>query len=278
MVLANYGLSGAHLAPICKDLNIPLLVIFHGHDATDKKLLSQYTVKYKTLFGIAASIIVVSQDMRTRIIKMGADPDKIAVVPCGVNVSKFKPAEVAKEKLFLAVGRFVAKKGPLYTIQAFHEVLKKYPDAKLVMVGGHKGLHGKCAQLVESLGMQHAVLFPGVLNQDQIREYMGKAMAFVQHSVTAPNGDMEGTPVSILEASASGLPVVSTLHGGIKDAIVHEKTGFLVEEGDVQGMANYMMKILENPEQVLPWVRQVGCILRQTMDKQIKLESCMPWQ
>jgi glycosyltransferase involved in cell wall biosynthesis len=248
VVLANYGLAAAHLVPICKDVNIPLLAIFHGHDATDKKLLKEYVPKYRKLFAVAASVIVVSQEMRARIIQMGAPQEKISVVPCGVDPSKFKPGEAAKEKLFLAVGRFVAKKGPLLTIQAFHEVWKKHADATLVMVGGSKGLYAKCVELVNSLGMEKAVLFPGVLSQDQIRAYMARAMAFVQHSVTAPNGDMEGTPVSILEASASGLPVVSTLHGGIKDAILHGKTGFLVEEGDVQGMANYMIQVLENPE------------------------------
>lgn len=248
VVLANYGLSAAHLAPICRDLKIPLLVIFHGHDATDKKLLRQYVNKYRALFRYASSIVVVSNDMQKRIIQMGADQGKIQVVPCGVDLQKFKPLEVQRGRMFLAVGRFVAKKGPLLTIQAFNKVWKKNPDAMLIMVGAHKGLHEQCVQLVASLGMETAVVFPGILKQEDIRVFMGNASAFVQHSLTAPNGDMEGTPVSILEASATGLPVISTYHGGISDAVVHEKTGFLVQEGDISGMASYMTKILENPE------------------------------
>ena len=246
VVLANYGLSAAHLVPVCRDLDIPLLAIFHGHDATDKKLLMQYVKKYNELFAYAAFIITVSQDLRNGIVKLGADPAKVKVIPCGVDVSKFKPSGAEKEDLFLAVGRFVKKKGPLYTIQAFHRVWKKHPTAKLVMVGGKSGLFSKCRKLVNSLGMQQSVVFSGVLGQHEISELMGKALAFVQHSVTAPNGDTEGTPVSILEASASGLPVISTLHGGIKDAVVHGKTGFLVGEGDVEGMARYMISVLED--------------------------------
>jgi colanic acid/amylovoran biosynthesis glycosyltransferase len=107
-------------------------------------------------------------------------------------------------------------------------------------------LFEECNKLVRSLGIQQAVSFPGILRQGEISALMGKALAFVQHSVTAPNGDMEGTPVSILEAGASGLPVISTFHGGIKDAVVHDKTGFLVNEGDVQGMADFMIRILED--------------------------------
>ena len=65
--------------------------------------------------------------------------------------------------------------------------------------------------------------------------------------VTAVNGDTEGTPVGILEACASGLPIISTLHGGIKDAVNHAKTGYLVEENNVENMANYMIQVCENP-------------------------------
>lgn len=246
VVLANYGISAAHLVPVCRNLGIPLLVIFHGHDATDKKLLRQYANKYKTLFAYATYIITVSQDMRASMMELGADPARIQVVPCGVDVFKFKPSLVAKDDLFIAVGRFVAKKGPLHTLDAFHRVWQKYPTTKLVLVGNKTGLFEECNKIVHALGMQEAVAFPGILRQGEISALMGKALAFVQHSVTAPNGDMEGTPVSVLEACASGLPVISTFHGGIKDAVVHEKTGFLVDEGDVEGMAGYMIKMLEN--------------------------------
>ncbi|MFP3867397.1 MAG: glycosyltransferase, partial [Desulfobacteraceae bacterium] len=61
-------------------------------------------------------------------------------------------------------------------------------------------------------------------------------------------GDSEGTPVAVLEAGACGLPVVATHHGGIKDSVVHGETGFLVDEGDIVGMAAYMLKLAQEPE------------------------------
>lgn len=247
VVLANYGISGAHLLPICRGINLPLIVIFHGHDATDKKLVRRYTEHYKQLFAYCSRIVAVSNDMRDKLITLGADSAKISVIPCGVNLKKFSPAQGNKEPLFLAVGRFVNKKGPLYTIRAFHEVWKKHPEAKLIMVGAHQGLYQACAQLVNSLDMQDAVSFPGIIPHEEVRKLMDRAFAFVQHSVTAPNGDMEGTPVSILEAAASGLPVVSTFHGGIKDAVIHEQTGYLTTEGDTEAMTTYMIRLLENP-------------------------------
>jgi glycosyltransferase involved in cell wall biosynthesis len=92
---------------------------------------------------------------------------------------------------------------------------------------------------------------------------MRNSLAFVQHSLTAPNGDTEGTPVGIMEASASGLPVVSTRHGGIPDAVIHEKTGYLVEEGDDKAMGQHMIKLCENPEHA----REMGLAGRKHMQE-----------
>ena len=76
---------------------------------------------------------------------------------------------------------------------------------------------------------------------------MLQARAFVQHSMTAPGGDSEGTPVAILEASAAGLPVVSTRHAGIPDVVVEGTTGFLVDEGDTDGMARHLVALADDP-------------------------------
>lgn len=255
VVFGNYGISASHLVPACKALNIPLVAIFHGHDATDRKLLSQYQKRYLKLFAYASYIVAVSEEMRQRLIKLGANPNKTRLVPYGINTSMFQPeTNVFTEKKLLAVGRFTAKKGPLHTINAFYQVLQKFPDATLTMVGKKGGLYFECEKRVNELGIQNSVLFTGILSQDEIAKLMKTSLAYVQHSITAPNGDMEGTPLSILEASASGLPVVSTLHGGIKEAIIHGKTGFLVEETDEEAMAKYIIKLCANPE----WAKEMG--------------------
>jgi glycosyltransferase involved in cell wall biosynthesis len=144
----------------------------------------------------------------------------------------------------------VDKKGPLFTIRAFHEAWKKHPEVRLIMVGAHKGLYQACVKLVNSLDMQDVVSFPGMISHKEVQKLMNRAFAFIQHSVTASNGDMEGTPVSILEAAASGLPVISTFHGGIKDAVIHEQTGYLAAEGDTGAMAGYIIRLLEDPVRV----------------------------
>ncbi|MEY8780738.1 glycosyltransferase family 4 protein [Allomuricauda sp. XS_ASV26] len=247
VVLANYGMSASHMVAPCKALNIPLIVIFHGHDATDKKLLNEYKHKYVKLFDYASNIIVVSNDMKSQLIGLGAPKSKIQIIPCGVNTSMFESnTEPAQQKTFLAVGRLTAKKGPLYTIKAFNSVLQKHPDSKLIFVGNKNGLYNECQDLISNLGIGKSVTFTGILSQKEISILMKSSLAFVQHSITAPNGDMEGSPVSIMEAASSGLPIVSTKHAGIKELVVHDKTGFLVDEKDVNKMAEYMIELCDN--------------------------------
>ena len=167
VVLANYGMSASHMVPACRALNIPLIVIFHGHDATDKKLLHKYKNKYKILFKYASSIIVVSHDMKLRLINLGADKEKIHVVPCGVDTSKFiYNKENVQPKTFLAVGRLTAKKGPLHTIRAFYQVLQKHPDSKLIFVGNTTDLYDECQNLISELKIEKSITFVCILASD----------------------------------------------------------------------------------------------------------------
>ena len=111
---------------------------------------------------------------------------------------------------------------------------------------GQGPLFEETQTLIKQLGLQHAITLPGVLKTDDIKKLLGKARVFVQHSVTAQDGDKEGTPVTILEAGSSGLAIVSTRHAGIKEAVIDGETGYLVDEHNIDGMANYMIKFAED--------------------------------
>lgn len=246
IVLAEYGFTGAMVSAACKISNIPLIIHFHGTDAHNIKLVRKYQSLYKSTFAYASAVIVVSKDMENAIKKLGAPAERIHLLPYGVNTKMFTSLKInITEKNFLSVGRFVEKKSPSSVIKAFKKVTEVYPDARLWMVG-EGPLFKSSKELVSNLNLNKEVTFTGVLNQESIYQLMKQMCCFVQHSVTALNGDMEGTPNSILEAAAVGLPVVSTYHAGIKEAVIHEKTGFLVEEHDIDGMAGYMIKIAKD--------------------------------
>lgn len=248
VVLAEYGMAGAAVLPVCQKTKTPLVVHFHGYDAYDQRILKKYQNIYRELFAEASAIIAVSQDMKQQLLQLGASPEKVHYNPYGVNLSIFQQANPAQNPPnLIAVGRFVNKKAPHITILAFNEVVKQYPEARLYMIGNGLLLK-KCQKLVKSLKLSHQVKFLGACSHEEVANRMQQARAFVQHSVRTKHGDSEGTPVAVLEASASGLPVISTRHAGIKDVVVDKQTGLLCEEGEIEAMAMNMLQVIASPQ------------------------------
>jgi glycosyltransferase involved in cell wall biosynthesis len=126
-------------------------------------------------------------------------------------------------------------------------------------------LHDVCSKLIKALHVEHAVELKGIVDHAGVAALMQESRVFVQHSLVPASGDSEGTPVAILEAGAAGLPVVSTRHAGIIDAVIHGKTGFLVNEGDIDAMAEYLYQLLANPELASKMGRIAGNISMQTL-------------
>jgi glycosyltransferase involved in cell wall biosynthesis len=246
-LLAEYGLTGVTLMEVCAAARVPMIVHFHGFDAYHETPLNRLGRQYPRMFESCAAVIAVSRDMEKQLLALGAVREKLHYIPYGVDVQLFQGADPATAApVFLAVGRFVDKKAPHLTILAFRKVLERCPQARLVMVGDGD-LWEACKQLVRALGVGAAVELRGPQTHDEVAVAMRSARVFVQHSVQASYGDSEGTPVAVLEASAAGLPIVSTLHAGIKDVVVHGETGFLVAECDVDTMAQHMIELALNP-------------------------------
>lgn len=244
LVLAQYGITAHRIVKICKYLNIPLITHFHGYDASMKSQIEACN-NYKEVFAYSSYVIAVSLSMQKHLIELGCYKEKLVYNTYGPDSSFLEIKPQFSEPIFIGLGRFVEKKAPYYTILAFKQVVEKFPNAKLVL-GGQGELFEVCNNLVRYSQLENNVLFPGVLSRDEFAGYLSKGLAFVQHSVTALSGDQEGTPVAVLEASASGLPVIATKHAGIPDVILDGETGFLVEEHDVDVMAEKMIQLLED--------------------------------
>jgi glycosyltransferase involved in cell wall biosynthesis len=143
----------------------------------------------------------------------------------------------------LAVGRLVEKKAPHLTIRAFAEVARRFPEARLDMIGDGP-LMDRCRALVEEHGLATRVRLHGAQPSNVVARFMAEASLFVQHSVTAPNGDTEGFGISLIEAMASEVPLVVTRHNGFVEIVLDGETGLLVDEHDVSGMAEAMATLL----------------------------------
>jgi colanic acid/amylovoran biosynthesis glycosyltransferase len=245
VVLGEYGPTAALMTPACEMAGVPLVAHFHGYDASNYNTIREYSGRYQRMFRYAASVISVSQPMTDALISLGCSPATIVYNPYGPLPAFFEIEPDYQSNTLIAVGRHTGQKAPYLTLEAFRLVLKVCPDLRLVIIGDGE-LFEISERLVTAWGIQDRVELVGSAPPEVVRARMKEAFAFVQHSLRARNGDAEGMPVAILEAGAAGLPVVSTLHAGIPEAVVDGKTGFLVEEGDVVAMAARIIELAQD--------------------------------
>lgn len=246
-LLANYGPVGVSVADACLKANVKLVVHYHGFDAYEYKTIEKFGKAYQHMFRYADKLVAVSTEMKDKLVSLGADRDKIAFISCGINLQRFTSTDpTANPPVLINIGRFTPKKGPDLLIKAFKIVHDAIPEARLEMVGEGE-LFGYAQALATELGLKDAITFTGILPTEEIIKRLHHSRIYVQHSLRPPSGDSEGTPVSVLEACACALPVVSTRHAGIKDAVLEQVSGLLVDEGDYQGMAHAIITLLEDP-------------------------------
>lgn len=257
LVHAHFGPSGLEILPLVKELGIPLLVTFHGYDASTLLQNKNYVKQLKELFDYAY-IIAVSKNIRDKLIQYGADPSRLIVHYIGVPLQDFKfyRRKALNEKArnneliyFLQVSNFVEKKGHKYTIRAFKEFIDFYPNSKLIL-SGDGPLRSSIEDLCNKLNLNHYVEFVGKVTKPKVINLMKKADVFLHHSVTAENGDQEGIPTAIMEAMGTGLTVVSTYHSGIPELIKDGNNGFLVFEKDIKGYVEKLKRILNTDNSI----------------------------
>jgi glycosyltransferase involved in cell wall biosynthesis len=246
VILVEYGNYAHRTINLFKKSKLPIVVHFHGYDASVYEEIKRAD-NYKSVFAYAKKIVVVSRVMEQKLISMGCPSDKIVYNVYGARPEFYNVNPSLKKNQFLSVGRFVDKKAPYYTILAFKNIVKHYPQAKLLLAGDGS-LKECCENLVRYFNLSNNIQFLGVISAEEYQVLLSESLAFVQHSITTSDGDMEGTPLSVLEASLAGLPVISTYHAGIQDVIIHGKTGLLSKEHDVDSMANHLLMLLKDKD------------------------------
>ena len=246
-VLAEYGFTGALIADTCRDLRIPFSVLFHGVDASAHLRLPLTLRRYRHMFPLAKDLIAVSRFLADRLVEVGAPPEKMRVVPCGVDPARFPPGTPEPGRV-VVIGRLTEKKAPHLAIRAFAAALQgeRFPAARLHVVGDGP-LRAACERAVAETGAGARITLHGPLPHAEVAALTRRAQIFVQHSVTAANGDTEGAPVAVAEAMMTGLPVVATRHSGIPEQVEDGVTGLLVPEGDVAGMGAAIAALLADP-------------------------------
>jgi len=240
VVLGEYLDQFIDFVPLLYRMRIPYVVQGHGIDlsaALRKPGAAERNLTYRS----ARAVLTRCEFHRRRLIEIGLPADKIHVNPGGVDVPSEPPLRIpGAHKRFLAVGRMVPKKGPIYLLEAFRLAAVQDPEITLDYIGGGQ-LFPAAKQFVDVCGLQERVRLHGPASEETKHRLFGECGVFVQHSITDPEtGDEEGLPAAIQEAMAQGMAVISTRHAGIPEAVEHGVTGLLVEERDAAGMARAM--------------------------------------
>lgn len=252
LVLCHFGPVGRRAALALSDnRGCELWTIFHGYD------MSQYVKKhgsavYSHLFRRADRCLAVNRLWLRRLEEMGCPKDKTMLLRMGIDMDRFDYAspsmDVDREIRILSVGRLVEKKGVEFGLRAAAEFgrLRPHMNWRYEIVG-EGPLHRPLKNLAAELGIREQVLFSGAASAAEVRAKMTQADIFMLPSVTGRDGDMEGIPVALMEAMASGLPVLSSFHSGIPELIDHEVSGLLSPERDYASLAKSLCRLVDDP-------------------------------
>lgn len=243
---AHFGPVGEQFRFARRACGIPLVVSFHGYDATTYPRLHGSGC-YRRLLQQADLVTVNSESTRRRIETLGCPASKIRFLPTGLDPAAFAFRERVLPDdgsvTLLTVARLVPIKGVEYALRAFAQVLRSYPKARYSIIGDGP-LRASLVQLSQSLGISHAVTFHGACDGVAVRAAMQSADAFLLTSTTV-GGDTEGQGLVIQEAQASGLPVIVTNHGPFPDGIVADRSGIIAPEGDPTGIAAAIIRLIK---------------------------------
>ena len=254
LIHAHFGIEGVYALPLARRLKVPLVTTFHGFDATlsTAALLCSPAWAYYPLFRQTLAregdlFVCASSFIRNRILALGFPEARTHVHYIGVDCQAIQPRDPGEETpTILHVARLVAVKGTRYLIHAFAALGRRHPNLQLVIIGDGPA-RSSLQALAKSLGLAERVRFLGSLPHAQVLAWMRQVAMLVLPSVRTATGRVEGLGMVLLEAAATGVPVVASRLGGIPEGVVDGQTGFLVPERDADALAGRMDDLLRDP-------------------------------
>ncbi|MCK5270266.1 MAG: glycosyltransferase [Sedimentisphaerales bacterium] len=251
IVHAHFGPNG--LRSLClKEIGLPAkyLTTFHGYDVTTYVREKGRNI-YQKLFLKGDLFTYNSNATQKKLLDMQCPAEKIVKLPMGVHLNKltFKERIINPQKTIniLSVGRLVDMKGREYAIRAVAKVAEKYPNVRY-QIAGDGPLREELQVLIQQLQMENVIRLHGWVSTEKLDALYNAAHIFLHPSVTASNGNMEGQGVVLIEAQACGLPVLATRHGAFPESVLDGQSGYLVQEKNVDALAEKLTYLIEHPE------------------------------
>jgi colanic acid/amylovoran biosynthesis glycosyltransferase len=253
----GYDVLHAHYGPVGKSfrfaralLKTPLMVTFHGHDFCTVPRREGQNV-YEQLFRTVDAVTAHSDYASRRLEGLGCPRAKMHWLHVGLSPEEFpflartiQPGEAVR---ILTVARLVEIKGLDYAIRAIASVVRQHESVRYDIVGDGPE-RPKLAALIRQLQLESVVMLHGAQPADVVQKLMAQTHLFVLPSINL-HGDEEGTPVTLMEAQASGIPVVATHTGGIPEVVRDGESGFLVADRDAEALAKRLNHLIAHPEQ-----------------------------
>lgn len=273
LVHAHFGQSGPAALTVAESLGIPLVVTYHGQDATISRAHAsrswrgrEFLRGQQRVFERARLIVAVSDFIRGKLLEHGCPAAKVLTLYNGIDVGSFRRSGKDRERIVVFVGRLVEKKGCEYLIRALGLLNARGASVRGILVGD-----GPLRADLERLAAEQRadVSFTGFLPQASVRDWLERASVVAVPSVTAADGNSEGLPTVILEAQAMGTPVVATRHAGNVEGLAPEQSALLVEEKDVEGLARSIGCFCDN----LPLVETFGAAGRAFVEEHFDIKK-----
>lgn len=226
---------------------VPLVATLHlGQMDGQAGMLKTLTHAYEATWGrllvrLSDHVIAVSKAVAEHALGLGRGSRPLTVIPNGVDTRVFFPCPDPRreeKEVVLFVGRLVPNKGPETLVRAAPLVLERKPQARFVVVGDGP-LKEHLQRQAHRLDVGHAVRFLGI--RHDVPDLMREASLLVRPST------LEGMPLTVLEAMATGLPVVATPVGGTPELIRDGENGYLFPVGDSEAMAQRILRLLDTP-------------------------------
>lgn len=245
-VLCEFGYVAVELALPLARSGIPVFSCFRGNDASQRLRNKSYVSALRNLFPHLSGVIAVSQFLLDQLAAVGLKHPNSVVIPSGTDTRLIMPRPTEENHL-LSVGRLVPKKDPLTALEAFARVARRHDKLRWTIVGSGP-LENELRARAERLGLIDRIVMRGILPHERVIELMCRATAYFQAFRVAPNGDTEGMPSVIQEAMAAGRAIVTTRHAGIPEHVEHGKSGLLYREGDVEGLAEGLNRVVSSAD------------------------------
>ncbi|MCB0641358.1 MAG: glycosyltransferase, partial [Phaeodactylibacter sp.] len=241
---AHFANVGLRYLTMAQQLDLPLVVSFYGYDYEKlPHLFPKIRLQYQRLFEQAAAIITEGPHGASMLEKMGCPAEKIRVIPLGIRPEQipFQAQQKPVNRLrLIQAATYTEKKGHRYTLEAFYLALSDCPDLELTLVGEvvDPDLFKSIQAFVDTKGLAERVHFIDFIAPDSFHQKLQAYDVFIQPSCYAEDRDCEGgAPVALLDAQASGVPVIATTHCDIPFEVRHEQSGLLSPEKDILALA-----------------------------------------